>query len=293
MISQIPVDVQKGALLLLKPFSKLEPVLENFSSASGGCINSGGKLTTSVGNFFLKWNSAHKFPNMFQAEANGLKLLDSAKAIRIPKVVGTSVAGSFQFFLLEFIEGGRPTTKYWQQLGSGLARLHKVTSEVAGLDHPNYIGSLPQVNAQEKSWVEFFIHNRLEAQLKLLSPSDIALFENFESLFKKLPELLVEEPHSLLHGDLWSGNLIATSVGDPCLIDPAVYFGNREAEISFTLLFSGFNDEFYEAYHEAFPLQPGFRERVPIYNLYPLLVHANLFGGSYLSEVKSVLKKWS
>jgi len=291
MVNQIPNEVQEGVVNLLRQTSGSAAVIKDFSSASGGCINSGGKLSTSVGVFFLKWNSSQRFPKMFQAEAHGLNLLASAKAIRTPQVVGFSTVGSSQFILLEFIDG-RPSTNYWQQLGTHLASLHRVTSEVAGLDQPNYIGSLPQTNTPRKSWIDFFITQRLEAQLRLLSSTDKSLLHQFETLFKKLPELLVEEPHSLLHGDLWSGNLITTSPGAPCLIDPAVYFGNREAEISFTLLFGGFDDEFYTSYHEAFPLQRGFRERVPIYNLYPLLVHANLFGGGYLSQVKSILKKW-
>lgn len=291
MIGQIPTDVQNGVLKLLRQHKGSSEVLKDFSSTSGGCINSGGKLITSADIFFLKWNDAKKFANMFEAEAKGLRLLESSRAIRVPKVVGTSIEGSFQFILLEFVEG-RPSGNYWRQLGAELATLHQVTAETAGLDHSNYIGSLPQVNTKQKSWVEFFITHRLEVQLKLLSRTDSSLSKNFDSLFKKLPELLVEEPHSLLHGDLWSGNIIATSQGEPCLIDPAVYFGNREAEISFTLLFGGFDDEFYRAYHEVFPLQNGFRERVPIYNLYPLLVHCNLFGGGYLTQVKSMLKKW-
>lgn len=291
MISPIPSDVQIGVRNLLELHTKSDVVLKDFSSASGGCINSGGKLTTSAGSFFLKWNSAQKLPNMFHAEANGLHILESSKAIHTPRVIGTSMEGHYQFILLEFIDG-RSSANYWRQLGAQLAALHRVTSEVAGLDHSNYIGSLPQINTQGKSWINFFIANRLEVQLKLLSPADGTLIKNFESLFKKLPELLAQEPHSLLHGDLWSGNLIATAQGEPCLIDPAVYFGNREAEISFTLLFGGFDDDFYEAYQDAFPLQIGFQERVPIYNLYPLLVHANLFGGGYLSRVKSIVKKW-
>lgn len=292
MLSEIPIDVQNGALKLLRQKVESNAVLKDFSNAPGGCINSGGKLTTSAGHFFLKWNDSKRFPNMFQAEANGLKILRSAKAIHVPEVVGASVEGKFQFILLEFIEG-RISANYWRHLGTDLAKLHHVTSDMAGLDHSNYIGSLTQINTPQKSWTDFFITNRLEAQLKLLTPIDSALLKNFESLFKKLPGLLVEERHSLLHGDLWSGNLIATSQGEPCLIDPAVYFGNREAEISFTLLFGGFDNEFFEAYHEAFPFKDGFRERVSIYNLYPLLVHANLFGGSYLSQVKSIVKKWS
>ena len=291
MTRQVPIDVQNGVLRLLRQLTESAVAINDFSSTSGGCINSGGKLTTSVGNFFLKWNDAKKFPNMFQAEASGLNLLHSAQAVYVPKVIGTSIEGSFQFILLEFIEG-RISEDYWRKLGTGLAAQHKVKSEMAGLDHSNYIGSLSQINTQQKSWIEFFINHRLEAQLKLITAIDSSLSKNFESLFTRLPELLPEEPHSLLHGDLWSGNLIATAQGRPCLIDPAVYFGNREAEISFTLLFGGFDDEFYATYHEAVPLQKGFRERVPIYNLYPLLVHANLFGGSYLSQVKSIIKKW-
>lgn len=291
MTRQVPIDVQNGVRNLLTRQSESTVSITGFSSASGGCINSGGKLTTTVGDFFLKWNDAKKLPGMFQAEASGLHLLHSTQAVRVPGVIGSAQEGSFQFILLEFIEG-RISKNYWRQLGTDLAALHKVTSKVAGLDHSNYIGSLPQINSQKKSWIDFFISNRLEAQLNLITPVDSTLTRNFESLFKRLPELLVEEPYSLLHGDLWNGNLIATSEGNPCLIDPAVYYGNREAEISFTLLFGGFEDEFYAAYHEALPLQNGFQERVSIYNLYPLLVHANLFGASYLSQVKSIVKKW-
>ncbi len=115
----------------------------------------------------------------------------------------------------------------------------------------------------------------------------------FDAFCHQLPTLLPIEPHSLLHGDLWSGNLISNEKGQPALIDPAVYFGNREIEISFTQLFGGFDHEFYLSYQEAYPVQPGFEERVVIYNLYPLLVHANLFGGGYLNQVRTILKRFS
>lgn len=291
MINLIPKQVQEGVLKILKdPFSE-NVVLRHFSFAGGGCINSGGKLVTSFANYFLKWNSAAQFPGMFESEAKGLRLLQATKTIDTPSVVGHGIEGAYQFLLLEFIESNNRSKNFWIQLGHQLANLHKINSNLAGLDHNNYIGSLPQINDQKKSWIEFFIE-RLEFQIKMLPQSDHQLNAMFESLYTHLPSLLVEEPHSLLHGDLWGGNVVVTSKGEPCLIDPAVYFGNREIEIAFTLLFGGFDDAFHSGYREIFPLQTGFRERIPVHNLYPLLVHANLFGGGYLSQVKSILKRY-
>lgn len=287
MIASIPIAIQHELETLLKA------ELKTFSFCSGGCINNGGKLVTSKGDYFLKWNDREKFPKMFEAEASGLKLLARPEVIRIPEVILSGEADHWQFLLLEFIDEKGKSSSYWQNLGTQLAELHRNTSDHFGLDHNNYIGSLRQINTPARNWIDFFAEQRLEVQIKLAvdnkkTGSEIARL--FESLRKKLSDLLPVEKPSLLHGDLWSGNLITDSKGEPCLIDPAVYYGHREAELAFTTLFGGFSTNFYESYESNFPLIPGYKDRFDIYNLYPLMVHVNLFGGGYASQVVAILR---
>jgi protein-ribulosamine 3-kinase len=290
MISRVPVNVLEGVGELLK--ISVSSFLD-FSFISGGCINQGGQLKTSLGNFFLKWNNDKKFPGMFEAESWGLKLLRKQQAIKIPDVIGNGITSPHQFLLLEFIDQKTQIKNYSQHLGQRLASLHRCTAPSFGLDHNNYIGSLQQFNQLHSSWIDFFINQRLNIQLKFaidngrVSPDWI---QKFQSVYLKLPSLLPQEKPSLLHGDLWSGNLITDDEGEPCLIDPAVYYGNREADLAMTKLFGGFDEKFYRSYDEAFPLQSGYQKRVDLYNLYPLLVHVNLFGGSYIHSVESILR---
>ncbi|MFZ6010650.1 MAG: fructosamine kinase family protein [Bacteroidota bacterium] len=269
--------------------------VQNFSGIIGGCINQGGRLKTSDGDFFLKWNDAKKFPGMFAAEARGLKILQQPRAIRIPDVIYVTEATPYQFILLEWIEQRSRLNTYWTTLGSQLATLHRHSCATFGLDHDNYIGSLLQCNQPATNWIDFFIRHRLQAQLQLgerKGLASVSLQNNFEKLFAKLHSILPEEKPSLIHGDLWSGNLITDHDGKPCLIDPAVYFGCRETEIAMTQLFGGFGSEFLESYYETFPLLPQFEERLELYKLYPLLVHVNLFGLGYLPQVVSILKRF-
>jgi protein-ribulosamine 3-kinase len=294
MLEQIPPAVYQRAVQLLQDFAGSLLSVKNFSFTGGGCINYGGRLNTSKGSFFLKWNDEKKFPGMFEAEAKGLKQL-GVSIINIPAVIGFGSGGVFQFLLLEFIESKAGGPKYWQRLGRQLAALHQVSSSAFGLDHNNYIGSLKQFNEQQSSWVDFFIEKRLHIQLMLAAERGLASVEltaKFERLYGMLPSLLPEEAPSLLHGDLWAGNLLANEKEEPYLIDPAVYFGCREVDLAMTELFGRFDDEFYRSYDEVFPLQHGYQERVDLYNLYPLLVHVNLFGRSYLSQINSVLDRY-
>jgi protein-ribulosamine 3-kinase len=294
MISRIPGGILEGVKDVLN-LPNISSILD-FSFAGGGCINQGGKLTTAIGSFFLKWNDDKKFPGMFEAESKGLHLLHRQNAIRIPKVIGHGKKSPHQFLLLEFVEQKSRSKNYWEQLGLRLASLHRCSSEFFGLDHANYIGSLRQFNYTNSNWINFFIEQRLEVQVNLAINNGVApaaWAKKFEALYVKLPSLITIEQPSLLHGDLWSGNLITDDKGEPCLIDPAVYYGNREADLAMTRLFGGFSGEFYSAYEEAFPLPPASENRVDLYNLYPLLVHVNLFGGSYVHSVESILKAFS
>jgi protein-ribulosamine 3-kinase len=289
MLSGVPSAIANELQTILKA------ELKSFSFISGGCINNGGKLETSMGSFFLKWNYKQKFPGMFQAEAKGLKILAKPGVIDIPEVITYGEADQWQFLTLEFVEHASKSDLYWKNLGEQLAALHKNSSPTFGLDHNNYVGSLEQKNTRHENWINFFIDERLEVQLKLaieLGNVGHDLTHKFQQFYKKLPDLLPTEKPALLHGDLWSGNLITNSKGEPCIIDPAVYYGHREAELAFTTLFGGFDTNFYVFYNENFPLIRGYKERFIIYNLYPLMVHVNLFGGGYLSQVVSILRRF-
>ncbi len=295
MIKTLPNELQKAIQITLGEKFGKEILLLDFKSVGGGCINSGGRLSTNEGDFFLKWNDAQRFPEMFTKEALGLELLQNTNTIGVPNVVWVGETAVTQFLILDFIESGRPTEVYWRELGNGLASLHKNSSSMFGLDHDNYIGSLIQSNSQADNWIDFFIQSRINPQLKLAVDKgelEAHHVKKFETLFTNLSSLLPVEMPSLLHGDLWNGNIMCNDVGRPFIIDPAVYYGHREMDLAFTYLFGGFDNEFYSSYSEEFPLEPGFDNRVDIYNLYPLLVHVNLFGGSYANQVISILNRF-
>jgi protein-ribulosamine 3-kinase len=193
------------------------------------------------------------------------------------------------------LSGGSKPLDFWAQTGRGLAQLHQHSAGEFGLDHDNYIGSLNQYNQKETDWVEFFVNQRLQNQLRMCSDhghADAGLLRMFDRLFPKLEQYFPHEPPALLHGDLWSGNYLCGNKGAAYLVDPAVYYGHREMDLAMSLLFGGFDREMYHAYHEVFPLENGWKERVDLCNLYPLLVHVNLFGGSYISQVRAILKRF-
>jgi protein-ribulosamine 3-kinase len=268
----------------------------NHQSIGGGCINHAHQLKTNHGNFFLKWNDALRYPGMFEAEAKGLDLLRSINTIRIPNVIFFGEAGSQSFLLLEYIEKENPKKNFWNEFGKQLALLHKNSSDQFGLDYDNYIGSLNQCNHKHSNWIDFFINERIEPQIKLAFDSKKlanGLVSSLANLYKKLPEIFPMEKPSLLHGDLWNGNFMIADDGSACLIDPSVYYGNREMDLAMTKLFGGFTVEFYESYNETFPLEKDFEKRIEIYQLYPLLVHVNLFGQNYIQQVESILKRYN
>lgn len=268
--------------------------VKDYQPVGGGCINQGGYLSTSYGAFFLKFNHS-RYQGMFEVEARGLQLLAETGALHIPLVYCTGETDDQQHFIvMEWIGTSVPRSDFWERLGQGLSELHSRQSATYGLHFDNYIGSLPQYNTPYQDWSTFFQQQRLEPQLQLgLQSGRItrALAQEIRDLYPVLSEYFPSAPPSLLHGDLWGGNLIVDEAGAPALIDPAVYYGHPEMELAFTSLFGGFNDQFYGAYQAHSSMPNDFEQRKDLYNLYPLLVHVNLFGGSYLQQVKQVLRK--
>ena len=260
----------------------------------GGCINNATRLETDGGLLFLKHNS-HCPPDMFEREAEGLRALTVTGGPRIPKVL---LVGP-DFILQEYIEpppDNRDGRRFWETLGAQLATLHTVTAPRFGFDHDNYIGSAPQINTWELDGHKFFAGRRLLYQTELAHRNGLLDSTNNQSLIticNRLPDLIPPQPASIIHGDLWSGNLHTGPNGEPVLIDPAAHYGWAEAELAMMTLFGSPPDSFFRTYESVRPLEPGYRERFDLYNLYHLLNHLNLFGESYLGSVRAIIKRYS
>ena len=270
--------------------SQLEVEIVKVKPLHGGDINSATRIETESGDrFFLKWNTSAP-EDMFVKEAKGLELLDSSlTSLIIPEVLLVDR----NFLVLEFIEESNTGSSF--DFGVQLAKLHRKSNELFGLDHSNYIGKLPQQNKYHVEWLEFFFRERLEPQVKMGIDSgifDSSLHSIFDRVMNYTYVVFPDEPPALLHGDLWSGNYMFNQDGEPCIYDPAVYYGHREMDIAMTRLFSGFDADFYNGYNEEYPLQKGADERFKLCNLYPILVHANLFGGHYVHEANILLKRF-
>lgn len=264
-------------------------------TCTGGSINYTFRIITTSGDFFLKYNSAIQYPGMFETECIGLSILRDTGTVYVPQVYKVGAIDRYSYLLMKFEKGTIKQKFFWENFTSKLVQLHKITNEYYGLDHDNYIGSLLQHNRKNQSFIEFLITNRLNPFVRsaydkgLLTLSDT---KQFDLLYSKLPNLIPNEVPSLIHGDLWSGNLIIGSTGEACLIDPAVYFGCRETDIAMARLFGGFPQVFFDSYNEMFSMIKGWQERIDLHQLYPLLVHVNLFGISYASQVRSIISRY-
>jgi fructosamine-3-kinase len=263
---------------------------------AGGDINRALALRLSGGlHVFVKWNPRAP-AGMFAREAEGLRWLREAGALRVPEVLAVledDVDGAPAGLALEWIEPGSPGPGFSERLGRGLAALHRAGAPAFGLEQDNFIGSLPQPNAPRPSWARFYAEQRLAPQLRRAREGGGlpgSTVRGLEQVIDRMEDLCgPPEPPARLHGDLWSGNLVCDDAGAPCLVDPAVYGGHREVDLAMMRLFGGFDARCFAAYDEAFPLAPGQAERVPLYQLYPLLAHVNLFGGGYAASVESAL----
>jgi fructosamine-3-kinase len=256
--------------------------LSGEQAVSGGCIHRCYRALRAGRAVFLKLNEA-RFADAFAAEAEGLGALCAA-GCRAPAPIAHGVACGQAYLLMEWLELG-PSGDF-AALGAMLAALHRTQGDRYGWARDNYIGATPQENGACASWQEFWRERRLEPQLALARRNGHRLEPT--PLWRLLEGH--EPPRSLLHGDLWSGNAGFIAGGAPVLFDPAVYYGDREADLAMTELFGGFPEEFYEAYHDAWPLERGYEVRKHLYNLYHLLNHLNLFGGGYLAQVRATLR---
>jgi protein-ribulosamine 3-kinase len=261
-------------------------------NVGGGCINNGAQIKTTKGDsFFLKTNQ-YTPQDMFYKEAQGLSALkvDDGPVVPKPYIWGKD------FLLMEDLSPAPRQASYWEEFGGKLANLHNHTHNQFGFEHDNYIGSTPQPNRFTEDGYVFFGEQRLLFQSELaerqglLNKQDAAAVKRIGD---RLAELVPQQPASLLHGDLWSGNAISDSKGNPALIDPAVYYGWAEAELAMTALFGAFPQSFYDTYTSTRPLESGYKNRYPIYNLYHLLNHLNLFGTGYLGQVRQILRKFT
>jgi fructosamine-3-kinase len=276
----------------------LGSALKTTRRLSGGDINDAFELELMSGvRVFLKTNASAPV-GMFPAEALGLEWLRAAHAVRVPEVLAVSNGrqGEPSFLVLELLTPGTPKRDFDERLGRGMAALHRFGAPRFGWERPNFIGTLPQRNEPHDTWADFYWYERLEPQLTRAVAAGLAsarLRTGFERLASRLTQLVGPvEPPARLHGDLWGGNLHLDDAGAPCLIDPAAYGGHREMDLAMMRLFGGFGERVFRAYQEEWPLSPGYAERIALYQLYPLLVHVNLFGGSYVESVERSLARY-
>ena len=293
----LPDTVERGLVHALGERVGRTPAVTRARAVSGGCINSATRVELDSGEVvFLKWKDGCP-ADFFLREAEGLEAL-SAGPLRVPELIGTSGASAPgpAWLALEYVAPGPPAGQYDELLGAGLAAIHEAPlgGDAFGWATDNYIGSLPQANGIATDWPFFWRDRRLIPQLDQARPTlDRRDLERFDVLLGRLDDLLAtgqDQGSSLLHGDLWSGNVFAGPGGEPVLVDPSVYRGHNEVDLAMTELFGGFGPGFYEAYERVRPLRAGYAEcRRHVYQLYPLLVHVNLFGGGYVDGLRRAL----
>ncbi len=272
---------------------------ENFNVAQktavgGGSINTSYVISNGSTKYFVKLN-AKQFVDMFSAESEGLLELARTEAIHVPRPICWGESSNHAYIVMECISLSRGSQASVQQLGKNIAKLHHIKAKKFGWHRDNTIGTTLQINQRCDSWLTFYREHRLRYQLDLASQNGVG------GELKNLGDMLCDSLHlfftgyqpapSLLHGDFWSGNYAYNENAEPVIFDPAVYYGDREADIAMTELFGGFPESFYQAYNDCYPLDEGYQVRKTLYNLYHVLNHFNLFGGGYQQQAISMMKR--
>jgi fructosamine-3-kinase len=267
-------------------------VMESRAAVGGGCINECYVVRGRGRAYFIKLNAPARLP-MFEAEAAGLREIERSNTVRVPRPLCHGAGAGASWLVLEYIELGPASGRGMEELGRGLAAMHRVTAARVGWHRDNTIGATPQINTPCADWIAFWREQRLGFQLRLARENGHRgrLLTQGERLLERLPAFFSSDElrPSLLHGDLWSGNAAFMRDGTPVIFDPAVYYGDREADIAMTELFGGFSTDFYRAYDEAHRRSPGYATRKQLYNLYHVLNHLNLFGGGYRAQAERMI----
>ncbi len=268
--------------LLKKPIESISPV-------SGGDTNLTYQLETKDSSFFCKINNSDIGEDLLLKEQDSLKVL--SRYCKVPDII----ASASKVLILSWINCSNKTKRFWQNLATGLASVHKIGSNKFGYDKDNYIGVLPQSNSLEDAWSVFYVTQRLEPQFKLsvdkglLSIQDIGSTDFMEKI---VAAVCPPESASLTHGDLWSGNILCDGDGEAYFIDPCISYSHREMDIAMSMKFGKFDQVFYDTYQELRPLHPKFNDRVDLYQLYFLLAHLNMFGIGYKNDVLKIMKRY-
>ncbi|MDC7127397.1 MAG: fructosamine kinase family protein [Spirochaetales bacterium] len=256
----------------------------SYSPLYGGSIGKSFRVETEKSDYFIKYYSK---VGLSSKEANGLNEIAKTDSIKVPNVINYND----NFLVLEFIHSKSALPDFQKILGRQLACMHKISkADAFGFFEDNYIGLSPQKNSFKDNWSDFFIQNRLGYQIEISKDRELSLL--WKSLKIVIPEIIkeAEEPPSLIHGDLWGGNVMKDSEGAPVIVDPAAYYGHREMELGMTVLFGGFTSDFYNAYDSVYPLKVGWKKRLDLYTLYHVLNHFNMFGGSYKTQALSLMR---
>lgn len=279
--------------LLEKLVGEKEFVIE---AITGGNINQVYKVYNPVlGPYIVKVNENAKYPQLFEKEKNGLLELRKNKQLFTPAVIKVETIKNDQCLLLEYIEEKLPSDQFWINFGTGLAAQHQITNNNFGFYEDNYIGSLVQHNAMKQNWTDFLVGERFIPMLKLAVDKAIISHserKKLEAIYSFIDELWPKEKPALLHGDLWAGNFLVGNENKPVLIDPATYYGHREMDIGMMHLFGGFNKLLFNHYNIVYPLEAGWENRLKYNQLYPLLVHLNIFGRIYLERTLSITNEF-
>lgn len=260
---------------------------DDFSPLSGGDINEVYRVPYGDDFVVVKINHQHKFPKMLEKEALALRYYhNKVDDSHYPQPLKWGEVNNVQFLILKYIDPSMDKTNVigQEKLGELLAKQHRVSNNYFGWEYDNYIGSLKQKNTKHSSWSLFYAENRLLVQSRMAYDANklnLKEIKGIEKLCLKLSSIFPVEQPSLLHGDLWGGNYFLTKEYEPFLYDPAIYFGHREMDIGMTQLFGGFSQAFINTYNQNFPLEKGWEDRLIYSQLYPNLVHLNLFGESY------------
>jgi fructosamine-3-kinase len=266
---------------------------ESSEAVGGGSIHRAWKLSDGLRHYFVKTNEPSAAP-MFATEAHGLRVLSAAGAVRTPTVIACGQNEDAAFLILEWIDLAPLDQRCGADLGAALARQHRLSGDAFGWTEDNYIGVTPQQNKPHPGWPHFFGENRLRPQLQLAQRNgmDKALVAKGCAAIERCGGLFIDyrPAPSLLHGDLWSGNAAQSSDGRAVIYDPACYYGDRETDIAMAELFGGFPASFYAAYRTAWPLHSGYEARKPLYNLYHILNHFNLFGAAYGGQAQRMIE---